>query len=57
MKQRGLKWVLLPFQSFGGARNSEWLSETMKRNSLIFKNSVSVGDISLYADSSTNLKQ
>lgn len=54
MKQWGVKCVLLAFQSFGGARNSEWLSETMKRNSLIFKNFVSVGDVSLCAGSHTN---
>lgn len=46
--------MVLPFQSFRGARKSEWLSETVKRNSLIFKNSVSVGDVSLYAGSHTN---
>ena len=57
MKQLGIKWVLLPFRDFIGERKSERFGETTKRNNLIFKNSVSVGDTSLYADSSTNLKQ
>lgn len=54
MKQWGVKWVLLPFLNFKGGTKSEWLSETMKRNNLIFKNSVSVGDVSLCAGSHTN---